>query len=195
MTRLITYWRGGSLLRRTFPGVFTGLNSATPAHSVKQQQRRTRSTGDRAGGMELQSCVLSHWTPGSTRPNSPAGTVLSATHGSPQPLLSNIQSWYTALTLYCTYFFTPVSSKKFLEASDYVLLPNTLPEPSCTLTERWLQDSCVCTDGAGSTAENWTVWERSHVWWLHGRLERAPLIFSAYRPTGRKGKGIKNLKY
>lgn len=37
----------------------------------------------------------------------------------------------------------PVSNKKSLEANDYVLLPNTLPEPSCRLTERWLHDGCI----------------------------------------------------
>ena len=127
-----------SVYRLEFSPTCPQRETTTKAH--------TGSPGDRTGGMELQGCVLSHWKPGSARPNSLSGTVLSATHGSPKPLLSNIQSWYTALTLYCAYFFTPVPSKKFLEASDYVLLPNTLPEPSCTLTERWLQDSCVLTE-------------------------------------------------
>lgn len=41
------------------------------------------------------------------------------------------------------FLYASLSNKKFSEANDYVLLPNTLPEPSCRLTECWLHDGCI----------------------------------------------------
>lgn len=63
------------------------------------------------------------------------------------------------------------------------------------LTERWLQDTCILTEQeallkTGRCGNVHMCDDR-----MGGLRGLHLLIFSGYRPTGRKGKGIKKFKY
>lgn len=91
------------------------------------------------------------------------------------------------------FLYACVSNKKFLEPNDYVLVPNTPPEPSCRLTERWLHDRCILTEQEALLKTG--RWGNVHMWWQDGRLERAPLTYIFWVQTNwQKGKGNKKFK-
>lgn len=144
----------GCLQAWTQPHLPTARNSNKGAHGP---------TGDRTGGTELQSCVLSHRKPGATRPTaslalfSPLHTVnntgLYTRCTQAPPVTHTILIHSSNLILY---FFTPVS-----------LARHSWKPMTTSYSQTHSQSPAACSLSAGCKTDVYW-WSRKHCWKLDG---------------------------